>query len=168
MKQGPRYNVKARRRREGKTDYRKRLALLKSGKIRIVVRNSLKNVRVQFIKYHEEGDKIITSAISQELINKYNWKFSTSSTPSAYLTGLIAGKRAAERGISEGVLDIGRQIPVSGSKNFAALKGVLDAGINCPHDDSKLPSEDRIFGKHINNDISSVVNILKGKITGGK
>ena len=168
MKQGPRYNVKVRRRREGKTDYRKRLSLLKSGKIRIVVRNSLKNVRVQFIKYHEGGDKIIASAISQELINTYNWKFSTSSTPAAYLTGLIAGKRAAERGISEGVLDIGRQIPVTGSKNFAALKGVLDAGINCPHDDSKLPTEDRIFGKHINNDISPAVNILKGKITGGK
>ncbi|MCJ7572130.1 MAG: 50S ribosomal protein L18, partial [Candidatus Thermoplasmatota archaeon] len=30
MKGGPRYHIKPRRRREGKTDYRKRLALLKS------------------------------------------------------------------------------------------------------------------------------------------
>ena len=34
-----------------------------------------------------------------------------------------------ENGVKEGVLDIGRKIPVKGSKVFAALKGVLDAGI---------------------------------------
>jgi large subunit ribosomal protein L18 len=168
MKQGPRFNVKPRRRREGYTDYRTRLALLKSGMIRIVIRNSLRNIRVQFIDYHERGDKIIASAISKELIDKFNWKFSSSSTPAAYLTGLLAGKRALEHGIKEGVLDIGRQVPVINSRNFSVLKGVLDAGINCPHDKSKLPNEDRILGKHINNEISSVVNDLKAKITGGK
>ena len=36
MKQGPRFHVKPRRRREGKTNYRKRLRLLKSDNIRIV------------------------------------------------------------------------------------------------------------------------------------
>jgi len=168
MKQGPRYHVKLRRRREGKTDHRKRLRLLRSRKTRIVVRNSLKNVRVQFVKYNEDGDKIIASATSNELINKYQWKYSTSTTPAAYLTGLLAGKRAMDKGISEGVLDIGRQLPVKGSKNFAALKGVLDAGINCPHSNEKIPSEDRISGKHLNKEIMASVNDFKSKIIGGK
>jgi len=168
MKPGPRYHVKLRRRREGKTDYRKRLRLLRSRKTRIVVRNSLKNVRVQFVEYNEDGDKIIVSATSNELISKYQWKYSTSTTPAAYLTGLLAGKRAMDNGISEGVLDIGRQRPVKGSKNFAALKGVLDAGIKCPHSNEKIPSEDRISGKHLNKEIMTSVNDFKSKIIGGK
>ena len=35
MKQGPRYHVKPRRRREGRTDYRQRLKLLKSRKLHL-------------------------------------------------------------------------------------------------------------------------------------
>jgi len=168
MKHGPRYRVKPRRRREGKTDYRKRLNLLKSGRVRIVVRNSLKNTQVQFVEYHEEGDKVIATAVSDELVKKFKWKYSTSATPAAYLTGLLAGKRALEKGINEGIFDIGRKVPVSGSKNFASLKGVLDAGVECPHDESKIPSEDRISGKHINKDISPVFDDIKSKIIGGK
>jgi large subunit ribosomal protein L18 len=168
MKQGPRYRVKPRRRLKGKTDYRKRLGLLKSGKPRVVVRNSLKHIRVQFVDYDEKGDRIIASAISNELLNEYNWKFSTSTTPAAYLTGLLAAKRAAETGIKESVLDIGRSIPVKGSKNFAALKGVIDAGIHVPHDKEKLPSEDRILGKHLDKEIINSVDDLKKMIIGGK
>lgn len=168
MRQGPRYHVKTRRHRDGRTDYRKRLRLLKSRKIRIVVRKSLKNIRVQFVEYNLDGDKIITSAIAKELINNYNWKFSTATIPAAYLTGLLAGKKANDKGIKEGVLDIGRYRPTSGNKVFAALKGVLDAGIDCPHDNSKIPSEDRILGKHLNKEMTPLVNEIKIKITGDK
>jgi large subunit ribosomal protein L18 len=138
MKPGPRYQVKLRRRREGKTDY------------------------------GASGDKIIASAISKELQKDYKWKYSTSTTPAAYLTGLLAGKRAIENGIKEGVLDIGRSIPVKGSKNFAALKGVIDAGIEIPFDKEKLPSDDRISGKHLNKEIETTVSSCKEKIIGGK
>ena len=64
MTHGPRYYVKPRRRREGKTDYRKRLCLLRSGKTRLVVRKSLKNTQIQFVQYKEDGDKIILAASS--------------------------------------------------------------------------------------------------------
>lgn len=168
MKQGPRYHVKPRRRREGKTDYRKRLKLLKSRKIRMVVRKSLKNTQIQFVEYKEIGDNILVSANSKELTSKYNWKYSTSSTPAAYLTGLIAGKRAKDKGIDECVLDIGRNIPVTGSKIFASLKGVLDAGINCSYDEEKLPDNDRITGKQIDEKIEPIVNEIKNQIIGGK
>jgi large subunit ribosomal protein L18 len=167
MKTGPRYHVKPRRHRERKTDYRRRLKLLRSKKPRIVVRKSLKAIRVQFIDFSPEGDKVLVSAISNELTKQYNWKHSVSSTPAAYLTGLLAGKRAKEKGIEEGILDIGLYHPTAGGRMFASLKGVLDAGVACPHDDAMIPKEDRIYGAHINKDIKPLVGEIKNKIIGG-
>jgi large subunit ribosomal protein L18 len=168
MKTGPRYHVKPRRHRERKTDYRLRLKLLRSKKPRIVVRKSLKAIRVQFVEYSPQGDKVLASAISNELIKEYGWKYSVSNTPAAYLTGLLAGKRAKEKGIEQGVLDIGLNHPTIGSTLFASLKGVLDAGIDCPHDKTMLPKEDRIFGAHLNKEIKPLVGDIKTRITGGK
>jgi len=152
-----------RRRREGKTNYRKRLALLKSGKPRVVVRKSNKNIRVQFAIYEKEGDKIITSAMGNEL-KKYEWDGSLSNTPAAYLTGLLAGKKALKKGIKEGILDIGLYTPVKGARIFAALKGVVDAGVNVPYSEEIIPSEDRIYGKHIGEDLAEKVDIIKSRI----
>lgn len=167
MKTGPRYHVQPRRHRQGRTDYRRRLRLLRSKKTRIVVRPSLKAIRVQFVEYSPEGDKILVSAISHELTKDFKWKYSVASTPAAYLTGLLAGKRAKEKGIEEGILDIGRYPPTPRGKLFATLKGVVDAGIQCPFDESMIPSEDRITGKHINKDIEPLVGKIKSKIVGG-
>jgi len=72
------------------------------------------------------------------------------------------------KGINEGVLDTGRYIPVTGSKLFAALKGVVDAGIECPHGEDKLPNEERITGGHLNKDIKPAIIDIKNKIIGGK
>ena len=168
MTQGPRYHVKLRRRREGKTDYRKRLSLLRSGKVRMVVRKSLKNTQIQLVEYKEGGDNILVSVNSAELTSKYNWKFSTSTTPAAYLTGLLAGTRAKKKKISECVLDCGRNQPVTGSKIFASVKGIVDAGVQCPYDEEKIPADDRIMGKHLDDNIMSAINDIKDKITGGK
>ena len=168
MKMGPRYNVKPRRRREGRTDYRKRLNLLRSGKTRLVVRKTLNNTIIQFIEYKEGGDNILVSANSSELKKKYGWKFSTSTTPAAYLTGLLAGKKAKDRGIGECVFDVGRHAPVKGSRIFASLKGVTDSGINCPHSEEKIPTEDRIMGKHLDDSIMPTINDIKKEIIGGK
>lgn len=168
MSHGPRYRLKPRRRREGLTDYRKRLRLLRSHKTRMVVRKTNKQIIVQFVEYKEDGDKIIAQAVSKELASSYNWKHSLSNTPSAYLTGILASNRAKENGIKKCVLDIGRQRPVKGSNVFASLKGALDAGIDCPHSPEKLPSDDRINGKHIDSKVSNDVEKIKNEITGGK
>jgi len=168
MKTGPRYHVQPRRHRKGRTDYRKRLKLLRSKKARIVVRPSLKAIRVQFIEYSPEGDKIIASAISNELVKDYAWKYSIASTPAAYLTGILAGKRAKDKGVEEGILDIGRRPPTPGSKLFASAKGVVETGIACPFDESMVPSEDRLMGAHLNKEIKPHVGEIKNKIIGGK
>jgi large subunit ribosomal protein L18 len=145
-----------------------RLSLLRSGKPRIVVRRSLNNFRVQIITYSEQGDTIVASAMGSDLKKSYKWKHSMKNTSAAYLTGLLAGKRAKDAGVSEGVLDIGRQVPANGAKVFAALRGILDAGIAVPHSGEKLPSDDRIMGKHLDDSIAKDVTSLKEKIIGGK
>ncbi len=137
-----------RRHREGKTDYRKRLKLLKSRKPRLVVRKSLDQIIVQVIEYASEGDVVKNSAISNELLD-LDWPFAGSSIPSAYLTGYLCGLRAVNNGIKNAVLDIGLYRPKAGSKLFAALKGAVDAGIDIPANEKSVPSEDRLQGKHI-------------------
>lgn len=149
MATNPRHRVPFRRRREGKTDYRARLKLLRSGKARLVVRRSLKHTIVQLVAYEESGDRVLASSTTGQL-RELGWTFSTGNTPAAYLAGLMAGRRASRAKITEAVLDIGRIRPSKGSKVFAALKGVLDAGIEVPHTDGVLPSEERIRGGHLN------------------
>jgi large subunit ribosomal protein L18 len=137
-----------RRKREGKTNYKKRLKLILSGKLRLVIRLSNANIVAQIIEYHQDGDKIIAGAYSKEL-EKIGWKFSKGNTPAAYLTGLLAGKKAKEKGVKEAVLDIGLRSPIKGSRIFACLKGIVDSGLNVPHSKDILPSDDRIKGQHI-------------------
>lgn len=162
MATSPRTRVPFRRRREGKTDYRRRLALVKSGETRLVVRRTNGNVIVQFVDWTQTGDAVKATAVAQEL-KKMGWEGSPKNTPAAYLTGLLAGKRAAEAGVESAVLDIGRHVPSKGSRVFAALKGVLDAGIDVPHgDESIYPSEERISGAFL--ELESNFNAVKAKI----
>jgi large subunit ribosomal protein L18 len=149
MAKGSRYSVPYRRRREGKTDYRKRKALILSRKPRLVVRGTLKNIIVQVVAAKPHGDEVLVSAHSRELLRNYGWKAPRGNLPAAYLTGLLCGLKAKARGIKEAVLDIGLHSPTKGARVFAALKGVLDAGLNVPHGEEKLPDEKRIQGVHI-------------------
>ncbi len=134
-----------RRRREGKTNYKKRLNLLKSRKLRLVIRRFNKNIIAQIIEYHPEGDKIIASASSRELL-KYGWKFNRRNIPSAYLVGLLIGKEAKGK---EAILDVGLQMPFKGGGLYATLKGAIDAGLVINADEGVFPSQERIEGKHV-------------------
>jgi large subunit ribosomal protein L18 len=167
MSTGPRYRVPFRRRREGKTDYRHRAALLRGEVARLVVRKSNKHVTVQFIEYHDKGDKVVVSAVSKEL-EELGWTASGKSTPGAYLTGMLAGKRAKEKGLEEAVLDIGLRKPTKGAVVFAALKGVVDAGVEVPHSDKMFPPNDRLSGKHMKEGVAAMFESTKGKIGGAK
>jgi len=149
MAEGPGYCVPFRRRREGKTDYRKRKALILSGKPRLLARCTLKNVVAQIIVAKPHGDEVLVSAHSRELTRKYGWKAPRGSLPAAYLTGLLCGLKAKAKEIDEAILDMGLYSPSKGAKAFAVLKGVLDAGVNVPHSEEKLPDEKRIEGQHI-------------------
>jgi large subunit ribosomal protein L18 len=144
----PTYRVPFRRRREGKTDYRRRLRLLLSRNPRVVVRKSNRYIRMQLISTVPVGDNTLITVTSSEL-DKFGYKGSLSNCSAAYLTGLVFGKRARETGYDYGILDIGRQTPIHGSNVYAALKGAIDSGMSIPHDPAVFPSEERLSGQHI-------------------
>ncbi len=111
MSTGPRYRVHFRRRREGKTDYRVRLRLLKSDRSRAVVRCSGRRVRVAIVEFDPVGDRVVAAADSAELGGIAFPTSSLASTPAAYLTGYLAGLRAKSHGTEEAVLDVGLRRP---------------------------------------------------------
>jgi large subunit ribosomal protein L18 len=76
------------------------------------------------------------------------------------------GKAAIAGGNEEAVLDIGLAASVSGSRIFAALKGMVDAGMDIPHGESAIPQEERISGAHISDDVASSVEKARKKIEG--
>ncbi len=148
MAKGPRHRIQFRRRREHRTNYRQRLKLLLSQKPRVVVRKSPRHMRVQLISPSEKGDVVLASATSTEL-QKFGYEGATGNTPTAYLTGLLFGLRALKKGHKNGVLDIGLHSSRSGTRIYATLKGIIDAGMKVPHDPSIFPSDERIRGEHI-------------------
>jgi large subunit ribosomal protein L18 len=137
MARGSSYRVPLRRRREGKTDYQARKALVLSGKPRLVARNTVKNVIAQIVVAKPRGDEVLVTAHSREL-KKYGWKAPTRNIPAAYLTGLLCGLKAQTKGVEEAILDIGLIAPTKGAKIFATLSGVLDAGVDVPHSEEKM------------------------------
>lgn len=166
MARGPRYHVPYRRRREGKTDFRKRLRLLKAGMPRLVVRRTLTKTIVQVAEYTPEGDRVLAQASSPELA-KMGWTVSSSNVPAAYLTGLLAAKRAAEAGVEEAILDGGIGKPTNGGKVYSALQGALDGGLWVPHGEDVLPSEERIRGEHLSEEVPPMFDKVKDKIMEG-
>lgn len=166
MARGPRYSVPFRRRREGKTDFRKRLRHLKSGLPRLVVRRTLTKTIVQVAEHADEGDRIVAQATSTELA-KLGWTASTATMPAAYLTGLLAAQRAISAGFDTAVLDGGLGRPTRGGKIFGALRGALDAGLEVPHGEGVFPSDDRLRGSHLGDDVPGIFDKVKSKITEG-
>jgi large subunit ribosomal protein L18 len=142
------YTVPYRRKREGRTNYKKRLKLLLSEKTRLVVRKSLRGMYAAMVQYGEQGDNILAAVSPQEL-RKLGWVFDRGNIPAAYLTGLLLGQKAKQAGIKDAVLDIGLQAPVKKSRIYAALAGVVDAGIEIPHSKEVLPEKERLEGRHI-------------------
>ena len=138
------------RRINKKTDYKKRMALVKSGETRLVVRRSLNNFVIQFVDYAQKGDKTVLESNSFAL-KKLGWKGHTGNIPSAYLAGLLVGTKAKKAGIKRVVPDIGLQRITKGNSMFAVIKGVFDAGIKLSVDEKMVPSADRIKGNHVQN-----------------
>jgi len=94
-----RFQVKYRRRREGKTDYQARRALVcqdknkyNSPKYRLVVRFTNKTVITQIVYSKVQGDVVVCSAYSPELKN-FGINFGLTNYAAAYATGLLLARR---------------------------------------------------------------------------
>ena len=151
MAKGPKHRVAFRRRREGKTNYHRRLKLIRSRRNRLVIRCSLKHVTVQVIESIVQGDKVLSQGSSQQLAKEFGWNYFSGNLPSAYLTGYLAGLRAKKAGITDAILDVG--ILVHNERVKTAFKGFVDAGIEVPHNTKWFPKtlDERLNGAHIQN-----------------
>jgi large subunit ribosomal protein L18 len=157
------YRIHFRRRREGKTNYRKRLKLLLSEKPRLVYRKTLKYIIGQIIEFDKKGDKTLVG-ITSKILKKYGWKFACDNTPASYLTGYLLGKLALSKGIKEAVLDIGLYTSTKGGRMYAFAKGAIDAGLNVNCSEEMFPSEDRIKGSHIKEEVAKNFEEVKNNI----
>ena len=149
------YSKILRRLREEKTNYRKRGTMLMGKRDFITVNITNENTQVQILTPGMTGDKVVASAHSRYLLEK-GWKGSRKSVPAAYLTGYLAGKKALGKGAKDAIL-------YTGTKRFtqrmsAALKGIIDAGLEVPADPETFPAEERINGEHltVKNEVSQI------------
>ncbi|MCL5427634.1 MAG: 50S ribosomal protein L18 [Candidatus Marsarchaeota archaeon] len=136
-------NIRFRRRREALTNYKHRLALVKSGMDRIVVRKTNRRIIAQVVRYDEHGDRILKHVESTAL-SAYKWP-ARSNRASAYLTGLLLARRILKGGGEPGreyILDIGLSSPVKNSIPFVFARGCTDGGLKLR---SGVESDDSIF-----------------------
>lgn len=165
MAHGKSQRLRFKRRRNGKTDYRRRLRMLRGGTPRAIVRVSNTQVVCQLAQFDPEGDRIIAS-VSGNNLAAYGWPAgaSTKSVPACYVAGYALGKSALSAGYDSAILDIGLAASSPGNRIFAALRGMVDAGLDVPHGEGVLPSDDRVNGTHIDDSIATAVESAKNAI----
>lgn len=182
-----RFQVRYRRRREGKTDYRARRALIiqdktkyDAPKYRLVVRKTNKDVIAQIVSSKISGDHVLSAAYSHEL-PAFGLKAGSANYAACYATGLLLARRTltklkladnkdADRRQFKAVLDIGLYRTTTGARIFGVMKGAVDGGLSIPHSDKrfvggkvetdpKKPSilRDHIFGGHVGAYLEQVI-----------
>lgn len=137
-----RFQVKFKRRREGKTDYyaRKRLTIqdknkYNTPKYRLIVRLSNRDVTAQIAYSRIEGDHIVCAAYSHEL-PKYGIKVGLTNYASAYATGLLLARRLLKKlgldTLYQGTTDVtGDEYNVECVEDGpGAFRCYLDCGLN--------------------------------------
>lgn len=156
-----RFQVKFRRRREGKTDYfaRKRLVVQEKNKYntpkyRMIVRFTNKDIICQIAYARIEGDVIVVAAYSHEL-PKYGIKVGLTNYAAAYCTGLLLARRILKKfnldTIYDGCTDVtGEEYNVENIEGKPrAFRAFLDVGL------SRTTTGARVFGA------------MKGAVDGG-
>lgn len=156
-----RYQVKFKRRREGRTDYQARRRLIyqdknkyNTPKYRLIVRLSNRDITVQIAYARIEGDRIVCAAYSHEL-PKYGVKCGLTNYAAAYCTGLLVARRILQKlgidSLYSGCTEVtGEEYliePVDDGP--AAFRCYLDVGL------SRTTTGARIFGA------------MKGAVDGG-
>jgi len=159
------------RRREAKTNYAKRIKILRGNVPRIVFRKTNRYVIAQYVTSKNAQDKI-EIGINSKVLLKYGWpkKFegSLKSLPASYLTGLLIGKKIVGKKLPTPIIDFGMIKNLHKTKIYAFMKGLVDSGLKIKFDKKKeiFPSEERIKGEHLKNKVP--FNEIKSKIEGEK
>ncbi|KAJ4730315.1 60S ribosomal protein L5 [Melia azedarach] len=155
-----RFQVKYKRRREGKTDYRARIRLINQDKnkyntpkYRFVVRFTNKDIIAQIVSANIVGDTVLASAYAHEL-PQYGLKVGLTNYAAAYCTGLLLARRVLKKlemdDEYEGNVEAtGEDFSVEPTENRRPFRALLDVGL------LKTTTGNRVFGA------------LKGALDGG-
>ena len=161
-----RFQVKQKRRREGKTDYRARRTMTlqdktkyDTPKYRMVVRLTNKDVVAQIVHSKVSGDEVLAAAYAHEL-PRYGVKVGLTNYASAYATGLLLARRTLAKLKIDGEFK-GTEAPTGdfkevrtkkndlGEEGRFPFKAILDIGL------ARTTTGARIFG------------VMKGAVDGG-
>jgi len=155
-----RFQVKFRRRREGKTDYRARIRLItqdknkySTPKYRMIARKTNKDIIAQIAYATIQGDRIVTAAYAHEL-PRYGIKLGLTNYAAAYATGLLLARRHLTTiGLASkyhGKVDAdGADYTVEPAEGPRPFKALLDVGL------ARTTTGARIF------------SVMKGALDGG-
>mgnify|MGYP003324180123 CR=1 FL=1 len=170
MAKGRNQRLRFKRRRNAETDYYRRSRMLRGGVPRAVVRISNTQVTCQLVAYEPEGDRVLESITGKSLVDSHKWPSDASrkSVPACYLAGFAMATSAVSSGHSQAIMDIGLAASTPGNRAYAALRGMVEAGMEIPHSETVLPSDERVNGEHIGEKISKAVAATKKSIEGGK
>lgn len=148
------------RKLQGKTNYNKRLILLKGNLPRLVIRKTNKYIIIQIIESKNARDKVVSSVNTCDLL-KYKWpenkKGSLKTITACYLGGFLIGKKSKVKKV---ILDTGLIPSTKGSRVYAVVKGILDAGIEINCDEKVFPNEERIRGEDKGIDIKPMIESI--------
>lgn len=155
-----RYQVKYKRRRAGKTDYRARIRLINQDKnkyntpkYRYVVRFTNKDITTQITYATLAGDVVLAAAYSHEL-PRYGLKAGLTNYAAAYCTGLLLARRVLQQfGLEQEYVGneeaTGEDYNVEAGEEKRPFRALLDVGL------VRTTTGNRVFGA------------LKGALDGG-
>ncbi|KAM5548267.1 60S ribosomal protein L5 [Rosa sericea] len=155
-----RLQVKYKRRREGKTDYRARIRLINQDKnkyntpkYRFVVRFTNKDIVAQIVSASISGDLVLASAYAHELPH-YGLEVGLTNYAAAYCTGLLLARRVLKTlemdAEYEGNVEAtGEDFSVEPTESRRPFRALLDVGL------IRTTTGNRVFGA------------LKGALDGG-
>ncbi|CAD6201807.1 unnamed protein product [Miscanthus lutarioriparius] len=155
-----RFQVKFKRRRAGKTDYRARIRLINQDKnkyntpkYRFVVRFTNKDITAQIVSASIAGDMVLAAAYSHEL-PRYGLEVGLTNYSAAYCTGLLLARRVLKiRDLDQeyegNVEATGEDFSVEPAEGRRPFRALLDVGL------IRTTTGNRVFGA------------LKGALDGG-
>ncbi|KIW03639.1 60S ribosomal protein L5 [Verruconis gallopava] len=138
-----RYQVKYRRRREGKTDYAARKKLIAQAKNkynapkhRLVVRFTNKDIICQIVSSELNGDRVVAAAYAHEL-KRYGITHGLTNWAAAYATGLLVARRTLKKfgldedfpGVEEPDGEYTLTEATEGDEGRRPFKAFLDVGL---------------------------------------
>ncbi|KAG2593540.1 hypothetical protein PVAP13_5NG012323 [Panicum virgatum] len=155
-----RFQVKFKRRRAGKTDYRARIRLINQDKnkyntpkYRFVVRFTNKDITAQIVSASIAGDMVLAAAYSHEL-PRYGLDVGLTNYAAAYCTGLLLARRVLklrdlDKEYEGNVEATGEDFSVEPDDERRPFRALLDVGL------VRTTTGNRVFGA------------LKGALDGG-